>query len=142
MKVLDQGDKILIIMESGDLITKNLTELAKKTSISGFFVGLGAVKKPTIGFFDLNQKRYIRFTLNGEFEVVSFIGNISYDKENNPIVHAHICLGDKDYRIFGGHLFEAEVSVTLEILLIKTDRIIRKIDDRFDLKLIDRIEPQ
>lgn len=140
MRVFDQRDKTIIILDADDFVIRSLVDFAKKANVSGFFIGIGAVKEPTIGFFDISSRKYIRSTLNGEFEVLSLIGNISFDENNNPVVHAHICLGDRSYNVFGGHLFEAKVSVTLEIILMKTDRIFRKIDKEFDLKLISLVK--
>jgi len=128
--------KAIIILDAGDKVIKSLQEFAKKENIFGFFFGLGAVKNPIIAYYDLSRKEYIKKQFFGEFEVTSIMGNITQDTEGNVIVHAHINLADNSMNCWGGHLIEAEVSVTLEIIVITHEKISRKLDDRFKLKLI------
>ena len=128
--------KAIIILDAGDKVIKSLREFAEKENIFGFFFGLGAVKNPIIAYYDLSKREYVKKQFFGEFEVTSLVGNITQDAEGNVIVHAHINLADNSLNCWGGHLIEAEVSVTLEIIAIIHEKIIRKTDDRFKLKLI------
>lgn len=61
----------------------------------------------------------------GEFEIVSVQGTLS-----KKDCHIHISLGDKEGKVFGGHLKEAEVRVTAEVTILElTDRkFLRKLD--------------
>ena len=139
MRIYPQDEAYVVVLGAGDLVVKSLEELARNHGVYGFFYGVGAVKNPEIGYFDVDGKSYIRRSLRGFFEVVCIAGNIGVDMDGNVIVHAHIALGDNKFGIIGGHLFEAEVSVTLELVVIPTGKIVRAIDQKTGLKLIDSV---
>lgn len=83
---------------------------------SGFFHGLGALKNAELGFYHLHKKEYDRKFFADEVELLNLTGNISWF-EGKPVVHSHVTLGDDDFKAFGGHLFEGESAVTVEIYL-------------------------
>ncbi|MHA1615925.1 MAG: PPC domain-containing DNA-binding protein [Candidatus Njordarchaeales archaeon] len=136
MKVYPSGDIYILVLEPGDEIIESIKKFAKENDFHGYFFGIGAVRNPEIGYFDLEKKEYVIKSLEGEFEVTSLIGNVSRDKNGEVIVHAHITIGDKEYRVFGGHLIKAVVSVTLELFCGITRRIMRKRDEKTGLKII------
>ena len=137
MRVFKSGNIFIIVLEKGDYVLESIKGFAMNyNQKSGFFFGIGAVKNPEIGFYDTSQGRYLKRTLEGGFEVISLLGNLSLDKEKNIIVHAHIGLADEEYRMYGGHLFEAQVSVTMELIFIPTRTIIRRLDEETQLKLM------
>ncbi|HUX98251.1 MAG TPA: PPC domain-containing DNA-binding protein [Candidatus Deferrimicrobium sp.] len=140
MKICETGiDRMFIIkLEPKDDILESLTLAAKENSIkNGFFTAIGAIDHAKIGYYQLDQKTYKPITLDGDFEVVSCIGNITL-KDNSPLIHAHLVIADKDGHAFGGHLLSGcLVSVTCEIFLLEAkSQIIRKLDDKFQLSLI------
>jgi predicted DNA-binding protein with PD1-like motif len=51
-------------------------------------------------------------------EVISLMGNVAL-LDGKPFIHAHVCLGDREYRTHAGHLGEATVSPTLELFLTR-----------------------
>ena len=57
--------------------------------------------------------------------------------EGEPIVHCHVVLGDREMRTFGGHLFEATTSVTVEIFMrVFEGEVSRKFDPNFGANLL------
>ena len=62
------------------------------------------------------EKKYSDKTIKKSLEVLSLSGNVTQLGEKE-FVHAHIVLSDEEIRAFGGHLKEATVSVTAEIIL-------------------------
>lgn len=70
-------------------------------------------------------------------EIISLTGNIC--KQNKDfLLHFHICLGDENKNVYGGHFIKGFISVTGEIVLLKTDVIInRKINDETGLQMLD-----
>jgi len=140
MKLLRTDHGFIIILDQGEKVIESLKRICEEKKIHGFFLGIGAVRTPEIGYFDLNKREYIRKALDGEYEVISLLGNISRDKEGKAIVHAHISLGDRNYRVLGGHLFKADDSVTLEISVFSTPAIVRAIDEFTGLKLITELK--
>jgi len=138
MRFLKSNNHYIIVLEKDEYVIESLKKFAASSEAprSGFFFGIGAVRNPKIGYFDLQDNNYAIKKLEGEFEVINITGNIGVDESNEIIVHAHICLGDKNYNVFGGHLFEAQISVTMELIFIPTSTISRKTDSATGLKLI------
>ena len=52
-------------------------------------------------------------------EVLSLIGDIALDKRS-PKVHAHVIVGKSDGTAHGGHLLEAHVRPTLEVIIVES----------------------
>ena len=59
------------------------------------------------------EKKYIKKNLREEHELLSIMGNVSF-VDNEHFVHSHVVLADRDYKSFGGHLFDAQISATGE----------------------------
>lgn len=133
-----EGGRILAKLEPGDAVAGSLLELAKLEALPGASVqGIGAVNLARIGFYRPENQSYDERELRENLEVISLLGNIAHVGEE-PILHAHVALGRGDLSVIGGHLFEATVSVTLEVVLVPmADRLARKMDPRFRLNLLD-----
>ncbi|MFX1601208.1 MAG: PPC domain-containing DNA-binding protein, partial [Promethearchaeota archaeon] len=99
---------------------------------------IGALKKFTIGFFDINSKNYKMETFDEYVELISCIGNVSY-KDNEPLIHLHVTLGRNDYSVIGGHLSQPSIiSVTGEVKIFEFDQKLKRINDpQFNLSLLD-----
>ena len=126
-------------VEPDEDIIESIIQMVKKHNIkSGLVNCIGALKKFTIGYFDINSKEYISKTFDEYIELISCMGNISFLDEN-PIVHLHISIGMRDYTMIGGHLIQPSiVSITGEVYILEIDRTLeRSKDPRFDLSLLD-----
>lgn len=106
--------------------------LKKEKIKAGFFWGLGAVQEAEISFYDLNIKKYKVKKLKKSMEIASLVGNIANFK-NKPKIHAHLVLGDKNQKTYGGHLENLIVGGTLEIFLIKLPSFSRKLNSQTGL---------
>ena len=63
---------------------------------------------------------------------------ISLLKDDRPQVHAHVVLGKADGTAHGGHVLEAHVWPTLEVVLTESPKHLhRKFDPETGLALID-----
>lgn len=138
MRYRRTGTIFLIRFLKGEEVMKSLGEFLTKNNISlASFSGIGAVQKAEIGFYDLKNKKYLWEKIDEEMEVLSLIGNVSL-LDGKPFIHAHITLGDRNCNARGGHLKEATVGATLEIVLKKlTGKIKRTFDDEIGLNLLD-----
>ena len=126
------------IMPDEDLIDA-IKELVKKHNIkAGLINVIGALKKFTIGYFDLNTKEYKFKTFEEDVELISSMGNISY-KDGEPIIHMHISVGKDDYSIIGGHLSQPSIiSVTGEVYIYEIAQKLNRVNDpQFNLSLIE-----
>jgi predicted DNA-binding protein with PD1-like motif len=123
-------------LEKGEEVMKALRGFLLKEKISSAaFKGIGALQHATIGFYDLSKKKYYWQDFR-ECEALSLSGNASLLKKG-LFIHAHIVLSDSTFCCYGGHLKEAVVGATLEIVLQPFKAIERKFDRETGLNLLD-----
>jgi predicted DNA-binding protein with PD1-like motif len=136
-KRLGSGETV-IIFETGDEVVATLTRFAREKGIpAAHFTAIGAFSDAVIGYFDWQKKEYLKNPVKEQVEVVSLIGDIAIDK-GQPKVHAHVVLGKRDGTAMGGHLLEAHVRPTLELVLQDSaQELRRKFDPESGIALID-----
>jgi uncharacterized protein len=127
----------LLVLERGEELMEGLIRFATETGVRGAsFQGIGAVGKLTLGFYDLEACSYERRTWEEDLEVASLTGNLCV-VDGGPFPHVHGVFGRSDFSTVAGHIFEAEVSVTLELAVVAfPEPIHRSAVDFCDLKLI------
>ena len=113
----DKQKTFAIILESGEEVMEKLMSFAEEQKLSASqFTAIGAFSGATVGFFDFAIKDYKKIPLKEQMEVLVLTGDIS--KYNNEYkIHAHVVLGKPDGTAHGGHLINATVHPTLEIIL-------------------------
>lgn len=107
---------------------------------SGFVIGIGAVKKANLGYFDVTSNQYLSKKFDFNAEILNCSGNISKKANTDEyIIHIHILIGDRECRSFGGHLMnDTIISVTGEFVIVETsDPLTRKLDEEFGLFLLN-----
>lgn len=134
-----RGEKTFaVIFDQGDEVAAGLLDFAEQNNLSAsHFTAVGAFERATLGYFDWERKDYIKIPINEQVEVLSFIGDIALDK-GQPKVHAHVVVGKRDGTTRGGHLLEAYVRPTLEVVLTETPaHLQRRFDEASQIALID-----
>lgn len=115
------GNDIIARFDKGDKIMASLHEIAEKEGIkSGFVSAIGAVDQAELSYYEIEEKTYKTVTFEKDFEVLSMNGTLT-TVDGSPHEHIHIVLGRDDYSTIGGHLQEANVSITLEVHLTTLD---------------------
>lgn len=129
---------IALVFDKGDDVMPILERFAKENALSASrFSAIGALRSAVLGYFDWDRKDYDRIPVDEQVEVLSFSGDIALDGDQ-PKVHAHAVLGRRDGSTVGGHVLQAMVQPTLEVLLIESPGYLRKTCDReTGLALID-----
>ena len=127
----------VLILDEGDDPMSILTDFAGKQNITaGKFTAIGAFKRAVVGYYDMSSQEYKKIPVDEQVEVLSLIGDIAC-REDEPKVHAHVVLGRSDGTVRGGHLIEASVRPTLEIVLVESPGYLRRrMDPRSGLALI------
>ncbi|HHY37090.1 MAG TPA: DNA-binding protein [Firmicutes bacterium] len=98
------GRKLMGRFEHGADLLQALEELVEKEGIkAGALSLIGAVQEAKVAFFDQVTKEYKTIEFPESMEILSCSGNISL-KDGKPFAHVHIILGDKEGRVWGGHL--------------------------------------
>lgn len=74
------------------------------------------------------SKSYRRIAVDEQAEVLSFLGDIAH-AAGEPVVHVHVVLGLADGSTRGGHLLDASVWPTLELVLTEWPKYLCKRSD-------------
>ena len=138
MKVKRTETGFLVVLDAGDEVIASLKKLATAERIGmASLTAIGAVKDVTLGYLDLDQKQYLKRDFSGDsLELVSLAGNLAL-LDGEPVAHCHAVIGDREMRVFGGHLFQATTSVTVEIFLrVYEGEIVRQFDSDTGANLI------
>jgi uncharacterized protein len=139
-KVINEGPErtIALVFDRGDEVVGTLEQFAAKQKLTAArFTAIGAFERVTLGYFDWERKDYERIPVDEQVEVLSLVGDVALDGDK-PKLHAHAVLGRRDGSTVGGHLLEATVRPTLEVLLIDSPgHLRRKRDPVSGLALID-----
>jgi hypothetical protein len=126
--VLDTGDEV--IGELGNFVREHEVEAASLTAI-------GAFSRAMLGYFQWETKQYKKIAVGEQVEVLSLLGDVAVG-DQGPTLHLHAVLGKADGSVVGGHLIEAYVRPTLEVILIQPPSYLRKRKDpETGLALID-----
>ncbi len=106
-----------LVFETGDDVLAEMQRFVEEQNVmAAFFKGLGGFQHATVGFYNLAEKRYEPIEVNEQVELLSLIGNVAiYD--GKPKLHIHCTLSYRDGHAVGGHLLQATVRPTLEIVL-------------------------
>lgn len=133
----DGENTYALIFETGDEAMLGLVEFAKSEDLmAAHFTGIGAFQDVTLGYFDWESKEYKKIPVTEQVEVLSLIGDVA-EKDGEPSVHAHVVVGRSDGSTRGGHLIEARVRPTLEVILTESPAHLRKkMDPESGLALI------
>lgn len=124
----DKDGAHLVVLDRDELLIDSLTKIMTTHSFQGGFIsGIGALKDVELGYYELHNKTYLRQKFEQEdFELIALNGNIPL-KQNAPFIHVHALLGRRDFSVFGGHLFEATVAVTAEIMVLSLGKMPKRV---------------
>lgn len=120
----------VLVFETGEEVISALTGFARERGLdAASFTAVGAFGATTLGYFDVDEKEYRKIPVHEQVEVLSLTGNVA-SREGEPQIHAHAVLGRSDGTTRGGHLLEARVRPTLEMVLTETPEHLRRRTDR------------
>jgi predicted DNA-binding protein with PD1-like motif len=127
-----------VIFETGDEVMSGLLDFARRNHLAGsHFTAIGAFSDVVLGYFDWKTREYQKIPLNQQVEVLTLAGDIAL-KNGKPMVHAHVVVGRRDGTAHGGHLMEAHVRPTLEVMVVELPmHLTRRFDPAAGLALID-----
>jgi predicted DNA-binding protein with PD1-like motif len=139
-KLLSQGQPktYAVIFDTGDEVASGLLAFAREQRLSGsHLTAIGAFRDVTLGYFDWQTKDYKKILVREQVEVLSLVGDIALKEDGTPQLHAHVVVGKSDGSAWGGHLVEAHVRPTLEVIVVESpEHLRRKHDPETGLALI------
>ena len=126
----ENGERMFaVIFETGDDPVAGLTRFAQERKLgASAFTAIGAFSEATLGYFDWDKKDYERIPVKEQVEVLALVGDIAL-QDGKPKLHAHVVLGRRDGNACGGHLLEARVRPTLEVIVTEAPAHLRRRHD-------------
>jgi predicted DNA-binding protein with PD1-like motif len=120
----------VLVFQTGDELAKGLLKFAEEQKLSAAsFTAVGALSSVRLAWFNWDTKKYERsVVLDEQVELLSLIGDVAL-QDAKPVVHAHVVIGKKDGTAHGGHLLEAHVRPTCEVVLTESPVHLQKFLD-------------
>jgi predicted DNA-binding protein with PD1-like motif len=120
----------VLVLEMGDEAVSSIEGFARDNNLSAAQItGIGAFSDAVLGFFDWEKKDYRKIPVREQMEVVSFVGDVALGPDGKPALHPHVVVSKVDGTAMGGHLLEAHVRPTLEIVLTESPQHLHKRKD-------------
>jgi predicted DNA-binding protein with PD1-like motif len=120
----------VIVLDTGEEVMNSLSAFAEKEHISAAQISaIGALSEVELNYFDWESKKYKKIPVKERVEVASLLGDIALSPEDRPSLHVHIVVGKSDGSALAGHLGNARVRPTLEIVLTESPTHLRKVYD-------------
>jgi predicted DNA-binding protein with PD1-like motif len=120
VKLLSQAQDIktyILVFAKGDEVLSGLTEFAQKYKVtSASFTAIGDATDARVGWYEQSRKMFKVTPITEPAEITSLIGDIAM-YNGKPVVHAHVNLATSDGLVHGGHLLEAHIFPTLEVVV-------------------------
>ena len=138
MECKEKSNIIFVRLFPGENVNDKLKEACKINKIKSAVVisGIGQLKKVQIGYFK-KKDDYNPQIFNKPMEILSLTGNIC-KKDNDYLLHLHIVIGDEHKKALGGHFVDGTVSITAEIVLLKSNmNVRRKLNEKTGLYDLD-----
>ena len=135
----DREKTYAIIYDKGDEFIGGLKGFAEEQALtSARFTAIGAFKDVVLQYFQRDKKEYKDIPVQEQVEVLTLAGDVALTPEGKPEVHAHVVLGKSDGTAIGGHIKQAHVWPTLELILTEyPDYLQKRSDPETGLTLID-----
>lgn len=127
-KQIEEEPKVFVlIFQTGDEIASELKSFSEEQHLAGSsFKAIGALSFAKLGWFNWETKQYeLASVLDEQIELLSMIGDIALNN-GEPQVHAHCVVGRRDGTAHGGHLLEARVRPTCELILTENPTHLKK----------------
>jgi hypothetical protein len=140
----DNGERTFaVIMDNGEEVLSMVKDFAREHRIKAAQItAIGALSDVVLLYFDWEKKQYQQIPLREQVEVASLIGDIALNPKGEPTVHIHLVVGRQDGCAMAGHLGEAHVRPTLEIIVEEVPGYLQKVHDpETGLALISVREP-
>lgn len=148
MKYIKDGASYIVRIDRGEEVLDKLNEFVKETDLkAGTVTGIGASSEVELGVYSIKKREYIKNKYEGEFEILSLIGNITQNA-GDAYIHLHIMISDGMVLAggltfgmgvtVGGHLNKCIISGTCELRIDECENAYqRKVDDETGIKIID-----
>jgi predicted DNA-binding protein with PD1-like motif len=128
----------VVALEIGEEVVSTITGFAQQVSLgSSSMTGIGAFQHVRLGWLDWERSGFRENVIDEQVELLSLIGNIAESEQGTPALHAHVVVARYDATTRGGHLVEAIVRPTLELVIVESpEHLQRRHDEKTGLVLL------
>jgi uncharacterized protein len=136
--VAEEPRTFVLVFQTGDELAEGLSRFAQEQNLAcASLTAIGGLRSVRLAWFNWERKQYeASVTLDEQVELLSLVGDVAL-KDGRPAVHAHAVIGKKNGAAYGGHLLEAHVRPTCEVVLTESPTALHKaIDPESGLALI------
>lgn len=118
-----------VILSTGDEVMTSLKQFVTQQKITAAQISaIGALSDAVLLYFDWEKKDYMKIPVPEQIEVASLLGDVA-EADGKPAIHLHIVVGKRDGQAMAGHLGEAHVRPTLEVIITESPAHLRKRHD-------------
>ena len=131
-KLINDGPQktYVLVLDKGDEAVSSIETFARENGISAAPIDRHrCVQRHRARFLRLGDQDYRKIPVNEQVEVVSLLGDIALGPDGKPALHPHVVVSRADGMAMGGHLLEAHVRPTLEVVLTELSRHLHKRKD-------------
>ncbi len=119
-----------VVLETGEEVMSTLQRFVEHERIhAAQLTAIGALSDVVLSYFDWDKKDYLRIPVREQVEVAAFIGDVAEAPSGKPALHVHLVVGKRDGSAMAGHLAEAHVRPTLEVIVTENPAHLRKKKD-------------
>ncbi|MFW6076443.1 MAG: PPC domain-containing DNA-binding protein [Hyphomicrobiales bacterium] len=133
-KLLEQthGRRVyMVVLDTGEEAMSTLLDFVREERMTAAQVtAIGAFSDAVLFFFDWEKKEYLHRPIAEQTEVASLVGDVALGEDGEPMLHLHVVLGTRDCTALAGHLSQARVRPTLEVMLSETPAHLQRVEDR------------
>ncbi|MGY3443622.1 MULTISPECIES: PPC domain-containing DNA-binding protein [unclassified Bradyrhizobium] len=119
-----------VILDTDEEVMASLKRFAAAEKVrAAQITAIGAFRDAVLLYFDWSKKEYLRIPVSEQVEVASMIGDVAEGPSGEAELHIHVVLGKNDGSAMVGHLGEAHVRPTLEVIVTESPAHLRKRKD-------------
>lgn len=112
---------IVCRLDRGERLLASIADICDKEGVSSAELSaIGAVNYAEVGLYKVARQAFQANILTGEYELVSLNGNVS-TMDGRVYLHVHAAFANEHGEMRGGHLKEAVVSATCEVIITRID---------------------
>jgi len=120
----------VVVLKTGEEVLSCLKTFVKAERIfAAQFTAIGALSDVVLKYYNWEKKDYEENHVREQVEVASLLGDVAEGSSGEPAIHAHIVVGKRDGSAMAGHLGEAHVRPTLEVIFTESPVHLRKVED-------------
>ena len=127
---IDGQRTFAVVLATGEEAMGCLQAFVEKERISAAqLTVIGALSAAKLNYFDWEAKAYQPIPVDEQVEVASLIGDVALSPDGKPALHIHVVLGRRNGSALAGHLAEAHVRPTLELIVTEPPAYLQKAHD-------------